>query len=103
MRARSRLLNEAPKPRLRRLGDGVAWDPPADISSMKLRSRDFGDVRIVVFRAAIADLSSMKLRSRDFGDVAHRVLVPFTDTQSSMKLRSRDFGDCQLGSMLTRI
>ena len=65
---RVRLLNEAPKPRLRRYGvDFIALDL-AHNSSMKLRSRDFGDISVILPLLVVAR-SSMKLRSRDFGDM----------------------------------
>ena len=59
-------LNEAPKPRLRRFIKIQSQDLYA-ISSMKLRSRDFGD-QYRRFIARRRERSSMKLRSRDFGD-----------------------------------
>ena len=113
---RSMILNEAPKPRLRRYARAQVGGDDARCSSMKLRSRDFGDVARCV-ALCLDQRSSMKLRSRDFGDSAHascmvtgqsilneapkprlrRYLADAQATaehgQSSMKLRSRDFGD----------
>ncbi|RYP94375.1 hypothetical protein PG102015_1263 [Bifidobacterium pseudolongum subsp. globosum] len=88
----NRLLNEAPKPRLRRFRHGCIGLVEVIRSSMKLRSRDFGDFDAVFLRPLYDVVSSMKLRSRDFGD-AHPVLRDGEQTVSSMKLRSRDFGD----------
>ena len=63
------LLNEAPKPRLRRYACCAMCSPPFRRSSMKLRSRDFGDTATAATAPCSCSPSSMKLRSRDFGDV----------------------------------
>ena len=68
-------------------------------SSMKLRSRDFGDATPSFASWTIA-APSMKLRSRDFGDQVLEDAHYFREDDPSMKLRSRDFGDLYPYAML---
>ena len=48
----------------------------------------------------VAGPSSMKLRSRDFGDQVLEDAHYFREDDPSMKLRSRDFGDLYPYAML---
>ena len=84
------LLNEAPKPRLRRSAQPVQCHH-VRLSSMKLRSRDFGDLGFGEGLAGVGILSSMKLRSRDFGDIvehgSHGVCESFLNEAPKPRLR----------------
>ena len=89
------------KLRSRDFGDAVflSWSVSVLSPSMKLRSRDFGDATPSFASWTIA-APSMKLRSRDFGDQVLEDAHYFREDDPSMKLRSRDFGDLYPYAML---
>ncbi|AEK30778.1 Hypothetical cytosolic protein [Bifidobacterium animalis subsp. lactis CNCM I-2494] len=86
-------LNEAPKPRLRRFR--LLPAPLIDLfPSMKLRSRDFGDISGGIRPCGWDSLNEApKPRLRRCVWWKNQ---PVTEAAPSMKLRSRDFGDSQV-------